>query len=94
MDGREKTGTYPCACAYRQGGMLLGVREAYPCATSTLPLHYEAQFDLNGELIVGSMPRKQTRLISAWVELHRDELAANWELAKQDQPLYKIDPLR
>lgn len=55
---------------------------------------FEAQFSLEGELIAGSMPRKQTRLISAWVELHRDELLANWELAKQDQPLYKIAPLQ
>ena len=55
---------------------------------------YEASFDLDAELTAGSMPRRQTRLIKAWVELHRDELLANWELAKRDQPLYKIDPLR
>ena len=56
--------------------------------------NYEAQFDLDGELIAGSMPRRQCRLIAAWVELHYDELLANWNLAQSDQPLYKIDPLR
>lgn len=55
---------------------------------------YEAQFDLNGELLVGEMPRKQMRLIAAWVELHKDELLANWDLANSGQPLYKIEPLR
>lgn len=40
------------------------------------------------------MPRRQSRLIAAWVELHYDELLANWNLAQSDQPLYKIDPLR
>ncbi|MCL2322708.1 MAG: DUF4160 domain-containing protein [Oscillospiraceae bacterium] len=40
------------------------------------------------------MPKRQRKLISAWVELHRDELIANWELAFNEQPLYKIDPLR
>lgn len=55
---------------------------------------FEAQYDLDGELIVGSMPRKQSRLIAAWVELHRDELLANWELASNGQTPYKIEPLR
>ncbi|WP_295999709.1 DUF4160 domain-containing protein [uncultured Adlercreutzia sp.] len=55
---------------------------------------YEAQFSLDGELLVGEMPRKQMRLIAAWVELHRDELLANWDLANSGQPLYKIEPLR
>lgn len=27
-------------------------------------------------------------------ELHHDELLANWELAINEQPLYKIAPLR
>lgn len=38
--------------------------------------------------------KKQVKLIAAWVELHRDELLANWELAIDEQPLYRIDPLK
>jgi hypothetical protein len=48
---------------------------------------------MDGELTEGEMPKKQSRLIAAWVELHRDELLANWELAMNEQPLYKINPL-
>ncbi|MDU3192033.1 MAG: DUF4160 domain-containing protein [Finegoldia magna] len=39
------------------------------------------------------MPRKQTKLISAWAVIHKDELIANWELAINEQALYKIEPL-
>ena len=55
---------------------------------------YNAVFNLEGELIEGDIPRKQAKLISAWGEIHRDELIANWELALSEQPLYKIEPLR
>ena len=36
---------------------------------------YEAQVAIEtGNTIAGDLPRKQTRLVQAWVELHRDEL--------------------
>jgi len=38
--------------------------------------------------------KKQVKLIAAWVELHKDELLANWKLAIDEQPLYKIEPLK
>ena len=50
-------------------------------------------FNMDGELINGDMPKRQCKLIAAWAELHKDELLANWELAMDEQPLYKIDPL-
>ena len=40
------------------------------------------------------MPRNQVKLISAWATVHRDELEANWGLAKKRQPLFKINPLQ
>ena len=55
---------------------------------------YNAVFNMEGELMDGEMPKKQIKLISAWAEIHKDELLANWELAIAEQPLYKIDPLR
>ncbi|MBO5265455.1 MAG: DUF4160 domain-containing protein [Ruminococcus sp.] len=41
----------------------------------------------------GSLPNKQVKLVLAWCEIHRDELMQNWELAKQNQPLNRINPL-
>lgn len=30
----------------------------------------------------------------AWIELHKDELVADWELAVSGQQPFRIDPLR
>jgi hypothetical protein len=54
---------------------------------------HEASLDLEGEIIAGSLPRRQLRLVLAWVELHAEELNANWELAADEQPLNPIAPL-
>ncbi|BBD76274.1 MULTISPECIES: DUF4160 domain-containing protein [Hydrogenophilus] len=55
---------------------------------------FEAAIDIEeGELLAGELPRKQLRLVQAWIELRRDELLANWELAQQGIPPYRIDPL-
>jgi hypothetical protein len=35
----------------------------------------------------------QLRLVQAWIELHRDELKANWEIAISGEKPYKINPL-
>lgn len=55
---------------------------------------YNATFSLDGELIEGEMSKPQRKFIAAWAELHKDELLANWELAMNEEPLFKIDPLR
>lgn len=55
---------------------------------------YSATFTLDGELKEGEMPKAQKKYITAWAELHKDELFANWELAMNEEPLFKIDPLR
>jgi len=53
-----------------------------------------ARFNFNGEIIEGTLPDKQIKLIQAWVELHRNELEANWELAKNSERPFKVLPLR
>jgi len=47
----------------------------------------------DGEILAGELPRKQLRLVQAWIELHRDELMADWELAVSGETPYRIDPL-
>jgi hypothetical protein len=41
----------------------------------------------------GSLKRRALGLVLDWAELHRDELLANWELARQRLPLSPIAPL-
>ena len=46
------------------------------------------------ELIAGQLPRRQQRLIEAWMELHHEELLADWERLQSGQAPFKIDPLQ
>jgi hypothetical protein len=56
---------------------------------------HKAVFDIaSGNVLSGSLPPKETRLVQAWIDLHSDELKANWSLAIEGEPLYPIDPLR
>jgi hypothetical protein len=62
--------------------------------------HFHARYagaagsvDFDGNLIAGSLPRRALSLVNEWAHLHRDELLANWERARRDEPLEPIDPL-
>ncbi len=46
-----------------------------------------------GAILQGSLPRRASKLVAEWCELHRDELIADWALAESQQPLNPIDPL-
>lgn len=48
----------------------------------------------DGRLIEGEIDRKKKKLVDAWIEIHRDELMANWELAVNGQEIFKIEPLK
>jgi hypothetical protein len=52
-----------------------------------------ASIDLEGELIAGQLPRRALALAAEWAALHQDELVANWERARRNEPLEPIDPL-
>ena len=47
-----------------------------------------------GEILEGKIPKPKMKLLQAWIELHKDELMADWELAVSGQQPYKIEPLR
>lgn len=46
------------------------------------------------ELMAGSLPRRQQRLVEAWAELHQAELLGNWDRLQSGRPPVKIDPMR
>lgn len=48
----------------------------------------------NGELLAGSLPRRQHRLVEAWIELYQEKLLENWNLANAGEPINKVPPLR
>lgn len=46
------------------------------------------------EVIESTLDRRHVRFVLAWAELHRDELADNWQRARAGETLQEIDPLR
>ena len=55
---------------------------------------FEAVFGLDGEIIAGKFPRKQSTFVKAWALIHEDELVANWKLAINGEVTFRIEPLR
>ena len=47
-----------------------------------------------GEVLEGALKRNKMKLVQAWIEIHREELMANWELASEGQMVFRIEPLR
>jgi len=47
----------------------------------------------DSSLLDGELPRRQMRLVKPWIEIHRDELLANWDLASAGDALFRINPL-
>jgi hypothetical protein len=54
---------------------------------------YEAIIEIANGAVTGRMPRRALNLIWLWLDEHRDELDANWQLALDRRPLQPIDPL-
>lgn len=49
---------------------------------------------LDGDVLEGSIPRNKKKLLDAWMEIHHDELVANWTLLSKGEKPVKIEPLR
>jgi len=47
-----------------------------------------------GDVLAGDLPSSKTRLVQAWIEIHRDELMADWQLAVNGEEVFKIEPLK
>ncbi len=55
----------------------------------------EAVFAIgSGEILAGELPPVKRKLVQAWIEIHREDLLADWKLAAEGREVFKIDPLR
>jgi hypothetical protein len=55
----------------------------------------EASIDIETlSVIAGELPPRATRLVHEWASIHRAELRANWERARNHDTLQQIEPLR
>lgn len=48
----------------------------------------------DGTLLEGQLKGNKMKLVQAWIEIHQEELLANWELASNGEAIFRIDPLR
>jgi hypothetical protein len=46
------------------------------------------------KVLEGQIPPRQLRLIQAWIEIHRDELLADWKLCQNGEKPFQIEPLK
>jgi hypothetical protein len=54
---------------------------------------HRASVTFDGELLAGSLPSRAMTLLAEWARLHRGELVANWDRARDGQPLEPLEPL-
>lgn len=62
-------------------------------------VHAEFQGDvavfsiLDGTQLEGTMPPAKQKLVVAWIEIHKDELIADWDLAVAGEKIFRIKGL-
>ena len=49
---------------------------------------------IDGQLLEGTLKINKMKLVQAWIEIHNEELIADWELAIKGENIFKIDPLK
>ncbi len=67
-----------------------------------MPPHFHAKYGSHEvivsikdiEVIEGTMPNKQLKMLLGWAAFHQEELMENWELATQQQELFAIEPMK
>ncbi|MFV2068804.1 MAG: DUF4160 domain-containing protein [Pirellulales bacterium] len=64
------------------------------------PPHFHAEYgeheisiEIETGMVEGRFPRRALSAVLDWYSLHREELARDWELAREERPLNRIEPL-
>lgn len=66
-----------------------------------VPAHFHAWYNeykiivsIKDGVVKGEMPGRALKMILEWLDMHREELMANWENAQNGNPLERIEPLK
>ncbi len=61
-------------------------------------VHYQNESTVveipSGKVLEGTLKSNKMKLVQAWIEIHQDELMADWDLAVNGDEIFKIDPLK
>lgn len=49
---------------------------------------------IDGNILAGKLPQAKIRMVQAWIEIHREDLMADWELAVNGEEVFKVEPLK
>lgn len=49
---------------------------------------------LDGTVLEGELPKAKMKLLLAWMEIHKEDLEANWKLLSNGEQFFRIDPLK
>ena len=55
---------------------------------------YTVTVDFEGNILEGDFPKNKLKLLLAWIEIHKEDLDANWKLLSNGDGYFKIDPLK
>lgn len=55
---------------------------------------YKAIITINDGVVKGEMPERAQKMIFDWLEIHKQELMFDWNLAQLGEELMKIEPLK
>ena len=47
----------------------------------------------DGDILAGDFPPKKLKLVRAWIEIHHEDLLADWQLAVNGKTVFTINPL-
>jgi len=48
----------------------------------------------DGQVLEGKLKANKLKLVQAWIEIHQEDLVADWELASHGETVFKIEPLK
>ena len=54
---------------------------------------YEMSITCDGIILDGKLPKKQEKLVLAWIEIHKDEIKAAWNVYNDNGEILKIKGL-
>ena len=55
---------------------------------------FKALVTIEEGIVKGEMPKRALKMIFDWLELHKEELMEDWDLAQKGEKLNKIEPLK
>lgn len=85
----------PTICMFRGIKIYINWREHQPPHFHAKYGSDEVAVSINDiEVLEGSLPNKQLKMLLGWTALHQEELLENWQLAEQKQDLFPIEPLK